>query len=97
MILQFVRSATTLARGGFHAAPPKRSTNALISSAFHATERAPNFTGLGNFPDFTPSNHDVLLMGISGCIGGFDFGLPMMAGNLIKPISGICLVVFGIF
>jgi hypothetical protein len=78
-----------LARGGFHKSPPNFSTKAFISEIFQATERAPNLIGLGNFPDFTPSSHDVLLMGINGFIGGFgfDFGLPIMAGNLRKPIS----------
>lgn len=59
-----------------HAAP---SSNARMSSAFHATVLAPSRTGEGNRPDLTPLNHVVLETGKTA----------RMEGSLTNPVSGI--------
>lgn len=70
----------------------KRSNRARMSSAFHATVRGPSRTGLGYFPDLTPSSQDVRLTGIIAGIGGLAFGFPIICRSRIRPVSGSALV-----
>jgi len=62
---------------------------ARISSTFQTVVRGPSFTGLGNFPDFTPAHQDDFLTGIIGGVGGTALGLPIICDKRKKPVSGI--------
>lgn len=44
----------------------------------------------GNLPDFTPDHQVLLETGISGGIGGFAFGSPMIDFRRKNPVSGRC-------
>jgi hypothetical protein len=59
-----------------------------MSSTLQAVVLEPSLTGLGFFPYLTPAHHAELLTGMSAGIGGLAFLLPVMLGNLMKPVSG---------
>jgi hypothetical protein len=61
-----------------HTAPPIDSIKARMSSERQATERSPNLTGLGYFPDLTPFKNVVRPMGRMAGMGGLAFGLPII-------------------
>lgn len=50
-------------------------------------------TGWGKRPDLTPAHQQDFLTGISGGIGGFARGLPMICGKRKKPVSGRVLAI----
>jgi hypothetical protein len=71
-----------------HCAPPSLSIKAIMSSIFQTVVREEIFKDFGNLPDLTPAHQVDLLTGISAGIGGLALGLPMICGNLKKPVSG---------
>ncbi|POZ52990.1 hypothetical protein AADEFJLK_01606 [Methylovulum psychrotolerans] len=59
-------------------------------STLQAVVRAPNLTGAGYIPFFTPAHQDEAETGIIGGMGGLDFLSPTICLSRKYPVSGNC-------
>jgi hypothetical protein len=59
-----------------------------MSDTRHAVQRVDSFTGFGNLPSRMPAHQVDFDNGMIACIGGFDFGLPMICVSRRKPSLG---------
>lgn len=83
---------------GFIKPPPYAlAIRSRISSTRHAVTRGPSFTGLGKYPDLTPSHQQVFCTGMMGGIGGSALGSPIICFRRRKPVSGNCCMLIAPF